>query len=81
MVRQAGLQMIDVYSKPNCPQCTATMRMLDMRGIPYAYYDVTENEAARQHIIKMGYREMPVVFGYGETWTGFRPDKIAELDK
>jgi glutaredoxin len=30
--------MIEVYGKPNCPQCEEVKTMLDISGIKYAYY-------------------------------------------
>ena len=44
---------ITLYTKANCPQCTAP------------------NE---------GWRQMPVIIAGGESWSGYRPDKIHELE-
>ena len=30
--------MIEVYGKPNCPQCEEVKTMLEMSGTPYHYY-------------------------------------------
>ena len=34
---------ITLYTKANCPQCTATKRQLDKRGLPYTTVDITAN--------------------------------------
>ena len=38
---------ITVYTKPNCPQCGATIRALHKLGIPHTTVDITENSDAR----------------------------------
>lgn len=75
--------MVTVYSKPACVQCTATYRALDSKGISYVVVDVTEVPAALEYITdELGYSQAPVVLVDDEThWSGFRPDKIAQLAK
>lgn len=71
---------VTVYSKPKCPQCTATTRTLDRKGIPYTVVDVTTDADAYALVQELGYRQVPVVvIGNDHHWTGFRPDLIAEL--
>jgi len=71
--------MITVYSKPACVQCTATTRELDRKGIAYKYVDLAEEESAISVIRDLGYMQVPVVVTDNEHWSGFRPDKIAQL--
>lgn len=71
---------VTVYSKPRCPQCTATTRTLDRHGIPYTVVDVSSDAEALGFVQGLGYRQVPVVVaGTDHHWTGFRPDLIAEL--
>ncbi len=71
---------ITVYSKPNCQQCTATKRKLDLLGVTYDVVDLTEDAAAMDRVTGWGYRSAPVVeVGPDYHWTGFRPDLIAGL--
>lgn len=69
---------ITVYSKPRCPQCDATARLLDKQGLDYTKIDVTEDAQALEYIKGLGYQQAPVVIvGDGEDhWSGFRPDRI-----
>ena len=41
---------ITVYSKPRCPQCDATYRILNKQGIDYRSIDVTEDIDALEYI-------------------------------
>lgn len=80
---------ITVYSKPRCPQCDATARLLNKMGAPYTKVDVTEDDAAYAFVKRLGYQQVPVVVvrdlrveGDGcdgnivEHWSGFRPDRV-----
>lgn len=71
---------ITVYTKPACVQCNATYRALDKRGISYETVDVTVDDAALARIKDLGYLQAPVVITEDDHWSGFRPDKIAELE-
>jgi glutaredoxin-like protein NrdH len=70
---------VTVYSKSPCVQCDATYRALDSKGIEYNVIDLSENAAALRIVKELGYLQAPVVVTDDEHWSGFRPDKIAEL--
>lgn len=77
---------ITVFTKPSCVQCTATYRALDSKGIVYEIRDLSEDAAALERVKELGYLQAPVVLLEGLTgaksedhWSGFRPDKIAEI--
>ncbi|CAL8898086.1 NrdH-redoxin [Kocuria varians] len=70
---------VTVYSKPSCVQCNATYRALTKKGIDYTVVDVTEDTTAYEHVVGLGYQQVPVVEAGGEHWSGFRPDKINTL--
>lgn len=74
--------MITVYSKPNCPQCTATYRKLNGLNISHESVDVTQEPEALSFIRSLGYSQAPVVVvrdaqgNVTRHWSGFRPDMI-----
>ena len=70
---------ITVYTKPSCVQCNATYRALDSKGIEYNVLDLSEDPSALEAVKELGYLQAPVVVTDDEHWSGFRPDKIAEL--
>ena len=72
-------EIVTVYVLPNCIQCTMTKRALDAAGIRYRVVDVSIDEAAHDLVSELGYRSAPVVVTGTESWSGFRPDKIAAL--
>ncbi len=70
---------ITVYTKPACVQCNATYRALDKAGIEYSVVDISEDPAARDYVMALGYLQAPVVVAGDDHWSGFRPDRIKTL--
>ena len=70
---------VTVYSKPACVQCNATVRALDKKGIEYKVIDMSQDMDALERVRALGYMQAPVVMAGSDHWSGFRPDKIADL--
>ena len=71
--------MVIVYTKPGCPQCERTKKLMDNYGIEYETVDVSVNHVARENLMAQGYSQMPIVHTEYDEWSGFRPDKIKEI--
>lgn len=74
--------MTVVYTKPNCPQCTATIRHLEKRGIAYDTAPIDDAVLERARIF--GFTAAPMVRvdngdGNATWWAGYRPDEIDRL--
>ncbi|GAA3809520.1 glutaredoxin-like protein NrdH [Cellulomonas soli] len=72
---------ITVYSKPACVQCNATYRALDKLGADYTVVDISEDADARDYVMSLGHLQAPVVIADGDHWSGYRPDRIKELEQ
>ncbi len=70
---------ITVYTKPACVQCNATYKALDKQGLTYDVVDISEDDAARDYVMSLGYLQAPVVVADDHHWSGFRPDRIKAL--
>ena len=74
---------ITIYTKRNCPACTATKKALDRAGLDYEVIDVTDSPTRQQALRECGFRQMLVAeVTDGEdyrSWEGFRPDLIKQL--
>ena len=70
---------VTVYSKSSCVQCTATYRALDSKGIDYKIVDLSEDDDVLDAVKALGYLQAPVVVTGSDHWSGFRPDKIAQI--
>ena len=69
---------VTVYTKPNCPQCDATKRTLDRMGVAY---DIADAVADVELLKAKGHLQAPVVVlgDWEESFSGFQPDRLAEL--
>lgn len=70
--------MVTVYTKPQCVQCTATHRWLKSRGVTYNTVDIQDEDIV-DYLQDLGHLQAPVVVTPTESWSGFRPDKLASL--
>jgi glutaredoxin-like protein NrdH len=74
------MNSIIVFTKPACPQCNATLSVLDKIGIPYRSVDVSADPEAREYVMALGYLQAPVVYaGPDHHFCGFRPDRLQAL--
>ncbi|MFJ7619821.1 glutaredoxin-like protein NrdH [Rhodococcus erythropolis] len=73
------MSIITVYSKPSCVQCTATYKALDKQGLVYEVVDISEDAAARDYVMTLGYLQAPVVVVGDDHWSGFRPGRIESI--
>ncbi|MFZ2174959.1 MAG: glutaredoxin-like protein NrdH [Rhodococcus sp. (in: high G+C Gram-positive bacteria)] len=71
---------VTVWRKPACVQCNATYPALDRAGIEYMIVDITEDGNARDYVLSLGYLQAPIVIAGEEQWSGFRSDRIKDLD-
>ena len=88
---------ITVYTKPSCVQCDATKRGLNNIGKKlglgdeegagwYEVIDLAENPDAVADLKAQNLMSAPAVFQHEdgvltEKWGGFRPDKLADVEK
>ncbi|AIS57468.1 glutaredoxin [Vibrio coralliilyticus] len=72
---------IIVYSKPQCVQCTATVKALETKGIAHKVVDLTLDSSAMSKVQSLGYRQAPVVVAGSRHWSGFRPDMISQISQ
>lgn len=70
---------VTVYSKPACVQCNATYRAMDKAGITYDVVDISQDAEALERTRNLGYMQAPVVVTDDDHWSGFQPDKIAQI--
>ena len=71
--------MITVYTKPACVQCDATKRHLTKLNLEFETVDITQDQAALDKILSMGFQAAPVVITDNDSWAGYKPDKINGL--
>lgn len=70
---------ITIFTKPHCPQCDATKRQFNKLGVSFKTVDLTENPITLEQLRRAGYKQAPVVIAPDLSWSGYRPDCIAQL--
>lgn len=73
------MSTVTVYTKPACVQCAATLRALTKAGVAHTVIDITEDSAARDYVMSLGYLQAPVVVTADSHWSGYRPDRLDAL--
>ena len=71
--------MITVYTKPACVQCEQTKKLLTSKGLEFETIDITEDVAAYEKVVALGFQAAPVVITDDDAWAGFNPAKINGL--
>jgi len=74
---------VTLLSKPSCVQCTASVRGMNGKKLPFTKIDMSVDATALELARSLGYMQAPVttVTSDGEIvdhWSGYRPDKIDE---
>ena len=72
-------ESVVVYTLPECQPCRLTKVKLDQEGISYAVVDLSQDEAALEHIKTLGHLQAPVVETASTSWSGFQPELITAL--
>lgn len=72
---------VQVYGKPGCQGCKATVKKLEQLELPFEYADITKNEVAHQEVKNLGYSQLPVVVSPAGHWSGYSPDRLKDLKR
>lgn len=73
---------VEIYGKPQCVQCDATVRHAKRKNIDYEYFQFSDHDIAQEIAREAGYMSAPVVIvkdDAGEIvnhWAGYSPDKL-----
>ncbi len=70
---------IIIYTRDICVQCNATKSAMDRDGLAYQLINLDAHPEEIAALKALGHRQLPVVRAGDESWSGFRPDKIAAL--
>jgi len=70
---------VELWTKPNCPNCDRTQMMLEQRGIDYSIRSFIEEPQLLDEAKARGFASAPVVIADDDAWCGLRPDKIVTL--
>jgi glutaredoxin-like YruB-family protein len=71
---------VKIYSTPTCPYCKMAKQYLSSKEVPYTDYDVSNNQAALEEMLKLsGQMGVPVIVIDGQVIVGFDQARIDNL--
>ncbi|MCR2044226.1 glutaredoxin family protein [Anaerosalibacter massiliensis] len=70
------MKNITIYTANACPYCIKTKEYFLKKGIKYDEKNVQENSQAKQELLSMGYRTVPVILIDDEEIVGFDKSRI-----
>lgn len=70
------MKNITIYTTNACPYCIKTKEYLAEKGIKYDEKNVQENSQAKNELLSMGYRTVPVLIVGDEEIVGFNKSRI-----
>lgn len=73
--------MTKVYSKNNCMQCKMVKRFLNEHGLEYTEINIEEQLEARDYLMKMNLKTVPVTEADGKVILGFNITELRQLIK
>jgi glutaredoxin-like protein NrdH len=72
--------VVVVISSPQCQPCRITKSVLEKMGVDFVERNVAEDTEALELAQSLGHKQTPVVIlPSGESWSGLRPDLLANL--
>jgi glutaredoxin-like protein NrdH len=72
-------ESVVVYTLPECQLCRMTRMKLDQVGVSYTVVDLSQDEAALEHVKTLEHLQAPVVETASTSWSGFQPELITAL--
>ncbi|MBN1191397.1 MAG: glutathione S-transferase N-terminal domain-containing protein [Dehalococcoidales bacterium] len=74
-----AVKQVRVYSTTTCPWCKKTRQFLDQNGILYEDFNVTENKAAMEEMVKISHQmAVPTISIDGEFIIGYNETALKE---
>lgn len=70
---------VTVYTLPSCMQCEATKKYLSKNSIGFNEVDMSQDLDSLEMVKGLGYASAPVIVAGEQHWSGYRPDRLAEL--
>jgi glutaredoxin 3 len=79
------MNKIEIYTKNYCPYCHRAKELLDIKGVPFVEYDITDDPGKETEMLqRSGRKTVPEIFIDGTLIGGcddlFSLDEKGELD-
>ena len=68
-----------IYTNTGCSACHQAMDFLTSHNVPYVEKSLATDLSARDELVAMGFRAVPVIRVGNETMLGFSPVKLRKM--
>ena len=68
-----------IYTNTGCSACHQAMDLLNTHKVPYVEKSLATDPSARDELVAMGFRAVPVIRVGNETMLGFSPVKLRKM--
>lgn len=76
---EEDLLEVTIYTNIGCSACHQAMDFMNRHGVAYTERNLAEDPAARDELIAMGFRAVPVIKVGAETMLGFSALKLRKM--
>jgi glutaredoxin 3 len=70
---------VTIYTNTGCSACHLAMDFMTRNGVSFTEKSLADDPAARDELLAMGYRAVPVIKVGAETMVGFSVPKLRKL--
>lgn len=70
------MRKVTIYTASTCPSCTEAKEYLKRNNIPFLERNVQKSEKAKEELLEMGYRTVPIILVDNEEIVGFDKKKL-----
>ncbi len=73
------MQEVVIYTNTGCSACAMAKEFLRAHQVPFVERSLATDDSARDELVAMGYRAVPVIRVGGETMLGFSAPKLRKM--
>lgn len=72
---------VTLYTTPGCVACRQTAKTFERKGIVFDSLNLEQHPELADQFRSLGYTAAPIIISDEMQWSGFRLNKIEELEK
>ena len=73
------MRKITIYTASTCPSCTEAKEYLKNKKVPFEERNVQQSEKAKEELLDMGYRTVPIILVDDKEIVGFNKEKLKNV--
>jgi len=78
-VREDVVMDVTIFTGQGCSACKQAKEFFVINGAAYTEKNISDDESARDELISLGFRAVPVIRVGSETMVGFSPKRLRAM--